>query len=383
MRTETRKLTFPAFLLLLLMMPRIGNCQHVEYSDPKQLYRKEANHFGINEIAIRGDAGSKFGQYFKTNLNKGSTIKDYSESLSIYPSNKVGLLQYHIKDDYLKIFLLSSKGLLYGSKLKISENEISDLLVNLLSHMGVRDFRGARPLVSEKLSSEEFSADIRSLTELLFPDRLVSLISNMNHLIILGEDMISQLPFCLLKPFNESKYLIDRLSYTIAASLNDIKKLEKTLNKKDHYINREASLATIIGNPTNEMIGLSPLPGAEMEASLVRENYKGDLFMNHEATVPSFIQSLEDKDLLYLACHGVVNYDDPLDESYLVMSPNNDDNGLLTARDIMNMNLSHIDMAILSACQTGIGKTKKAGFVGVGRSFYAAGVLNTLMEHRR
>ena len=37
-------------------------------------------------------------------------------------------------------------------------------------------------------------------------------------------------------------------------------------------------------------------------------------------------------------------------------------------------------MAILSACQTGVGKIYDAGFIGLGRAFYKAGIDHTIMS---
>ena len=59
---------------------------------------------------------------------------------------------------------------------------------------------------------------------------------------------------------------------------------------------------------------------------------------------------------------------------------NIDDNGIVTAADIASMNLRQCDLAVLSACETGLGKLGSDGVYGLQRGFKNAGVRTLLMS---
>jgi len=369
---------FIAILFGLSISSAMG--QHIEYEKPRVAYETEVNRFKQAEISVAGTAGDKAKSFFKnSNYHRGNPVKNNSETLLIYPNKQVGLLQYHFKKDVMKVFLVTSEGLIYGSKLEISTEKISNLNREILVHLGVENDRGAHALIRKDYASGTLNNSVTKLTEILFPHSLTQKLLSLDHLIILGEEVISQIPFSLLQPFNKNTYLIDHLSYTNAPNLSTINKLSKQQSKRSYQLNSNTTKATIIGNPESDQFDLAPLPGAEDEASMIHERYGGELFLGKEATSTNFVHSLPDKDFLYLACHGIVNYDDPINESYLVLSPDLHDDGLLSAKEIASLSLDNVKIAVLSACQTGVGKSRRAGFVGVGRSFYTAGVLNTLM----
>ena len=60
--------------------------------------------------------------------------------------------------------------------------------------------------------------------------------------------------------------------------------------------------------------------------------------------------------------------------------PNNTEDGILTAREIAQMNLSGVELVILSACQTGCGILKDDGVFGLQRGFKKAGAHTLLMS---
>jgi hypothetical protein len=88
---------------------------------------------------------------------------------------------------------------------------------------------------------------------------------------------------------------------------------------------------------------------------------------------------MKDKDILYFATHAFSNLEGSQNENYIVFSGDfNSDYGLISAKEIQKMKLN-ADLAILSACQTGLGKPKNSGALGLSRAFYLAGVRNILM----
>lgn len=49
------------------------------------------------------------------------------------------------------------------------------------------------------------------------------------------------------------------------------------------------------------------------------------------------------------------------------------EDGILTARELCNLNLTHVELAVLSACQTGLGRITADGIAGLPRGLKKAG----------
>ena len=95
--------------------------------------------------------------------------------------------------------------------------------------------------------------------------------------------------------------------------------------------------------------------------------------------------------MLHISTHGsYVSFkneteQDAMENSIMALSGANLDSsdesndGIISAADIAMMNLSQCDMAVLSACQTGLGKQSDDGVFGLQRGFKNAGVHTLLI----
>lgn len=96
--------------------------------------------------------------------------------------------------------------------------------------------------------------------------------------------------------------------------------------------------------------------------------------------------------ILHVATHGVcgsdddMSSDDAMQKSFLVFAGANqgngstDGDGLVTAAEVASMNLRKCDLAVLSACETGLGTLGADGVFGLQRGFKNAGVRTLLMS---
>ena len=139
--------------------------------------------------------------------------------------------------------------------------------------------------------------------------------------------------------------------------------------------------------PKNTSFIFPDLPGAkkEIEASIrYANNYK--LLEGAEATKEKVLKNIRNSDVVYFATHGMSSEENPKDNNYLVLSGEADP--FLTTRDIMELrdknnsgNYAFPQMVILSACQTGLGKSMEAGITaGIARSFLIAGASQVIMS---
>lgn len=84
--------------------------------------------------------------------------------------------------------------------------------------------------------------------------------------------------------------------------------------------------------------------------------------------------------ILYLATHGVSDATDPLERSFIALAPEGQDAGRWTAREIQGTPMRGLQLAVLSACQTGLGRVHDAGMIGLARAFQLAGAHRVIMS---
>ena len=82
--------------------------------------------------------------------------------------------------------------------------------------------------------------------------------------------------------------------------------------------------------------------------------------------------------IIHLATHG--SFDDVRGlGSAIALAPSDRDNGLLTAEEILDLNLN-AELVVLSACDTGRGRLTGDGVIGLSRSFISAGVPSVIVS---
>ena len=157
---------------------------------------------------------------------------------------------------------------------------------------------------------------------------------------------------------------------------------------------------------------LTPLPGARAEieavASVWNENFHEPVTirLGMEATEDGFKAEAPESRVIHLATHGYFFRDDCRDKNSPSMSPGTTqnpllysglffsganlrgkgadsmkiDDGILTAYEVSAMNLKSVDMVVLSACETGMGKIWSGeDSYGLRRAFLMAGA-NTVIS---
>lgn len=108
-------------------------------------------------------------------------------------------------------------------------------------------------------------------------------------------------------------------------------------------------------------------------------------------------KNLDNKDInvIHISTHGAYQTadkyqekTDPMNSSFLVMAGANTlsispDDAMVTAKEIAEMNFRNCELAVLSACESGLGKLDKDGVFGLQRGFKNAGVNSLLMSLKK
>lgn len=126
-----------------------------------------------------------------------------------------------------------------------------------------------------------------------------------------------------------------------------------------------------------DSFGFMPLPETREEVLSIVDSVRegGKAMLGEDATKTNFFHETHvPYRYLHFATHGVVGGEIPrLNEPALVLTPESNDPGFLTATEIGKLNIT-ADLVVLSACNSGNGEYFNGeGLMGLGRAFILAG----------
>lgn len=332
------------------------------------------------------------------NKNYLSEVKDF---ISRYGdlSQMIGVLFYSHENDSLHTWLYHNDSLFYHVQ-HITQKELRDNEYSLRESLQVTRLISKRAVINlrSQIIDETPSATvakpldtaIKESTDILFPVSIRTHLGSISHLFIIPEYNIGQYPFHLLRPFNNNKYLVDKISFSFIPHLCNLGIFAQQYQfKLGEAQSLEAKYPLVVGNPAfskNTAFRLLPLPGAESEAKAVANSLGTVALTGTAATVDTVAKLSKQSDLLYFATHGYFDFEKIMDGTFLAFAPGkNNTTGLWTSREIQNAQIKQQGdndpkIAILSACQTGYGKVVPGGFIGLARAFYKSGVDFTVMS---
>ena len=123
---------------------------------------------------------------------------------------------------------------------------------------------------------------------------------------------------------------------------------------------------------------LSALPHSETEAKAIAKLFKTQALTGKSATKAAVLQRLSQARIVHFATHGLLDRIRGLD-SAIALAPDENDNGLLTAEEILDLHLN-ADLVVLSACNTGLGRITGDGAIGLSRALIAAGTSSVIVS---
>ena len=180
------------------------------------------------------------------------------------------------------------------------------------------------------------------------------------------------------KDFSKARYLVTKygISYEFSAGV---------LLQKSKSVKQSQAQSIFLCAPITfpEKDNLNDLPGTDLEVSNIAQLFAPTAFVakGNEAN-ETLMKSgkLSNYRYLHFATHGVVDETSPeLSRIFLQSSPSEDGN--IFSGEIFNLNLN-ADLAVLSACQTGLGKFSKGeGVIGLSRALVYAGAKNIMVSY--
>lgn len=326
-------------------------------------------------------------------INDKEIFKDSANGLELVQAKleaDSGVLILNWEDDKLAVTLIT-KDKFQHKVTKYSRTQIKQYSQNVIPYLHIQNQianrapipnRGISLVQNDIDASNESTGKIEDVWSLLgeafLPSDFKSDLKNISELRIIPAGELSSLPYAALMNPHTNHSWIDDFSLSIVPDLVGI------IDKNYSWDHSENHKAIIIGNPErteNKGDYFFPnLPGAELEAKTVSEIWPSKLFTKDEASIQSIENNLAGISLLHIAAHGISDTIMPLRNSFLALSPNEHTNGNLSGLRVLNTNYSGIELAVMSACQSGLGYQHEQGTIGLARAFYISGVPRVVMS---
>ncbi|PZV12421.1 MAG: hypothetical protein DCF20_17730 [Pseudanabaena sp.] len=301
-----------------------------------------------NSPEINSQLANKIQQLPKSEINK---VPDYLQKIP----QGTALLYPLILSDHLEIILFSPNTIPISRTVKISQKELENLVI---------DFKAA--LLDA--GSEDYKEPAAQLYKLLIKPIEIELIQAKATTILYAPDgILRYIPIAALydgKQWLAEKY---RISNLIAYSLFDFAPRLKT---------QPNILAAAFGGKAGEKkFGQNALPATLKEVQAIANSFQNSVTLTEDKFSRQAIESkFKNYNILHLATHASFNIGRP-ENSFIIFG--NGDKILLN--EITDWQIPNIDLIVLSACQTGVGKLGDGvEILGFGYQVQKAGAKNAI-----
>lgn len=299
-------------------------------------------------------------QDYKPDFNKiylpqPPTIKQLHEELP--HTKRTALIEFFITKHQVITFIIVGKNVLPEGE------EYFEAFVNPnLSQQEIKDFyqkwdkayqaRYPKENVIEKDKIENWHQVIKDVAslgeELLNPLIPVLEGCQIEQVIIIPHQELHVLPIHIAKINNESQMFCDKYSVGFAPSAFIFYQAQK----KKRAVTDDLLVVCHSGSPDEPM-----LENVEQELKLISEaaNVRKKL-VEKEATPQNVIRLAKDVNTIHFACHGIFEKED-VEQSGLKLEGSDRQKRRLTLKTILReMDAEHIQLVVLSACETGVAK---------------------------
>jgi CHAT domain-containing protein/Tfp pilus assembly protein PilF len=323
------------------------------------------------------------------------------------------------------VYALDHKGVLRWADLG-EARKLESLINQLRQQLRRNPSQAPRALRVLKTTSQQ-------LTNLLLTP-LQDLITTKTQLLISPDGALNFVPFDALVD-NQGKYLIERYAISYLTSGRDLLRLQLGNQPNNSLQDHPTTAPLVVANPVygvgagpvlggKQATPLQQLPGAAQEAQRIRSQLPQAIVYTAEEATERLLKQVKSPQILHIATHGYfldkvakeenavqsraleytpsgeelggkelagLRADNPLLRAWLFFAgannaqtsnqvdvpsevASNADDGILTALEAANLNLSGTKLVVLSACQTGLGEVESGeGVYGLRRALVLAG----------
>ncbi|MFN0217058.1 MAG: CHAT domain-containing protein, partial [Saprospiraceae bacterium] len=301
----------------------------------------------------------------------------------LLPDNQA-LLEYFTGDSAIYVFILTNRGLQF-----FQSPRPQDL------HESIQNLRES--LTIEKLRNRQqnfllFSESAAKLYNALLSNPLNALPPSVNHLAIIPDGELYDVPFELLSKANDTKnfkdfpYLLRHYTISYANSGSLLLKQSESASKaktpgSTPFMAFAAQYST--SDHRNKQLqskGLKPfddMPISRNGTKKIAETLQGGrAYLGLNANKSQFKKQASQGQILHLAMHTQIEGNDPMFSKFLFTQTEKDPAGEndLYAIELYDLQLN-AKMAVLGACETGLGQVRQGeGVMSLARAFAYTGV---------
>jgi CHAT domain-containing protein/lipopolysaccharide biosynthesis regulator YciM len=355
------------------------------------------------EISERGRTQS-FVQLLSEKLSSAPEHSELTQAPSFSEIQRVAIEQQSTLVEYsisrntsgnglsLYIWLVQPTGELHFKEVAIGESlaEVSALVEQSRQAMAIR---GRGGLVSAAPTSDA-TAQLRQLHQLLIEPIADWLPSDPNQRVVfIPQGELFLVPFPSLQD-ESGTYLIERHTILTAPSIQVMDLTRRRATTATNRSNEPTDILTVgnpvmpeVWNPESEIFTQLPsLSGAEQEAKVIANFFSTEALIGAQATEQTIKQQIENARIIHFATHGLLEYGIPEESGVrdvpgaIALAPGQDEDGLLTAAEIIEELQLQADLVVLSACDTGLGRVTGDGVIGLSRSLIAAGASSVIVS---
>ena len=339
--------------------------------------------FSPNQTEVSPITAPKLEEIKQIAKTQNATLVEYSIIVEQLPGNQ------DTSESELYIWVIQPTGevTFRRSNLKplwqTQKLSLKQLVTSSRQSIGVR---GRSSIEVVPLDDSEAKNQLKQLHKLLIEPIADLLPSDPNaHVIFMPQGELFLVPFPALQDEN-GKYLIEKHTILTAPA---IQVLDLTQKQRVKVQQANPKGLVVVGNPTMPKVTikigeppeqLNSLPAAENEAITIAKLLNTKALTGNQATKKAILSQLPQARIIHLATHGLLDDFKGLGvPGAIALAPSGNDNGLLTADEILNLKLN-AELVVLSACDTGRGRITGDGVIGLSRSLITAGVPSIIVS---
>ncbi|MBP7653095.1 CHAT domain-containing protein [Candidatus Dependentiae bacterium] len=272
------------------------------------------------------------------------------------PENSI-IIDYYATENILLIILISGQ-FIKMKTVDISLSELNSAADNFINF--INRFKYYSIDCANALTLKQFNWFAGTLYEMLVKP-IEKEILDFKNIIISPNSHLHNISFAALIDAR-AKLLIESFNISYIPSLRTL----ENLNIEKRKIKECRNL--IIANATNDLYY------SEIEAQYISKKMKTKSFVNKRATKNNFLRNADKFEIIHFACHADYRADAP-EFSHILLRNEHNQFVNLEINEIINLNLSNVELLVLSSCLTGVSNIIKGDeLVSLARAFLFAGV---------
>ncbi len=332
----------------------------------------------IAHIALLQKLEKQYPKYYDLKYNyQLKTIKNLQKKLK----ENEAFLEYVVADSFVYLLLVTQQSV------RTRYRHLDYSFPNK-----IKKFRQA----IKQLNVEKYFSLGLSIYQTILGDNLRKELQQ-KKLIIAADAELNYIPFGILPlsipdiqgsdAYSEGRFLIQKnpISYTFSANLflagnapSTPKKNSPNKQKLSAWTPSFKDMSKALQNK-GIIDSIGELPGAMEETQYIASLFDGTTFLGTNASEFAFKANSKKFHIIHIATHGIMSDKNPL-YSNLILNKGQGEDGILHTYELFNMQIE-ADMAVLSACNSGVGKLQKGeGVMSIARGFAYAGVPNIVMS---